>query len=595
MKRNRSKEILACAVVTLAVFASAETEVSAQLVSEERIHELVRLAAERSAGRVQTGALLPAPAQVPLPTRPTVPLTLDDAVALALERNLDITVQRLNPQAADLSIAALRSAYLPVVGSTLGSQTAVTPSTSTVSGAPVGTGISAGQTTFSGGLAQGVLWTGGQLSATLNNTRSTTTSATALFNPVYSPSWTFQFVQPLIRGLAIDSNRQQIVITKLNRDISELQLQSTITNTVSSVREAYWNAVYAAQAVEVAQQSVDIADQLVRDNRARVEIGIMAAIDVLTAQSQAAQQRQSLVQAEANRRTSELALKRLLVRGTQDPLWGASINPTDRPDFQPEAIDVEAAIRKALSARTDLNVARKDVDANTVTLKYLRNQALPQADLVARYGLAGLGGTQYIATGSGINRVVSGVIPGGYGDALSTLLGRDYPTWSVSLNLSYPLGTNIVAAQVARARVQAAQVDAQIHQIELQIATDVTNAATNIQSAVEAVQAARSAQDLAQETYEAEQAKFDVGISTNYNVILTQRDLNTARNSYLLAVLNYRNALVELDRLQQTTLQSVNITVLSSGLSNGAVISPSLSTGAVGSGCLVSSTTPCVP
>jgi outer membrane protein len=595
MKRNRTEWILTYAAGMLAVFAASESRMAAQQASEERIHELVRLVADRPTSHVQTGTLMPAPAQTPSTTRPVVRLTLEEAVTLALERNLDITVQRLNPQAADFSMAALRSAYLPVVGSTLGSQTAVTPATSTVSGAPVGTGISAGQTTFSGGLAQNVPWGGGALSATLNNTRSTTTSATALFNPVYNPSWTFQLVQPLIRGLAIDSNRQQIVVTKLNRDISELQLQSTITNTLSSVREAYWNAVYTAQAVEVAQQSVDIAEQLVQDNRARVEIGIMAAIDVLTARSQAAQQRQALVQAEANRRTSELALKRLLVRGTQDPLWGASIDPTDRPDFRPEAIDVEAAIRKALSARTDLNVARKSVEANAVTLKYLRNQALPQADLVARYGLAGLGGTQYIATGSGINRVVSGVIPGGFSDALSTLLGRDYPTWSVSLNLSYPLGTNIVAAQLARARVQAAQVDAQTHQIELQIATDVTNAATNIQSAVEAVQAALAAQDLAQETYEAEQAKFDVGISTNYNVILTQRDLNTARNSYLLAVLNYRNALVELDRLQQTTLQSVNVTLLSPGLSTGAVSSPALSTGAVGSGCPTTSTTPCVP
>jgi len=594
MTRYRSKRFLTCAAGTLAVFAAAESRVWAQPPSEARIHELMRLAAER-ATRDPQGAVMPTPSQTPSAARPAVQMTLEAAVTLALERNLDITVQRLNPQAADFSIAALRSAYLPVVGSTLGSQTAVTPATSTVSGAPVGVGISAGLTTFSGGLAQSVLWSGGSLSATLNNTRSTTTSATALFNPVYNPSWTFQLVQPLVRGLAIDSNRQQIAVTKLNRDISELQLQATITNTLSSVREAYWNAVFAAQAVEVAQQSVDIADQLVKDNRERVEIGIMAAIDVLTARSQAAQQRQALVQAEANRRTSELALKRLLVRGTGDPLWGASIDPTDRPDFRPEAIDVEAAIRKALSARTDLNIARRDVEANAVTMKYLRNQALPQADLVARYGLAGLGGTQYVATGSGINRVVSGVIPGGFGDALSTLFGRDYPSWSVSLNLSYPLGTNIVAAQLARARVQAAQVDAQTRQIELQIATDVTNAATNIQSAVEAVQAAGVAQDLAQETYEAEQAKFDVGISTNYNVILTQRDLNTARNSYLLAVLNYRNALVELDRLQQTTLQNANVTLLSPGLSTGAVSGPALSTGAVGSGCLVASTTPCVP
>jgi outer membrane protein len=594
MRRDRSKWMVTYAAA-LAVLAARAPALSAQQPTEARIQELIRAAAQgasRTIGTDTRGVQAPQTASL---SRPTVELVLDEAVRLALERNLDIAVQRLNPMAADFSIAALRSAYLPVVGSTLGSQKAVTPSTSTVAGAPVGSGITAGLTTFSGGLAQNLPWSGGALNAALNNTRSTTTSATALFNPVYSPSWTFQLVQPLIRGLAIDANRQQLLVTKLNRDISEIQLQATITNTLSSVRESYWNFVYATQADEVAQQSVDIAEQLVRDNRSRVEIGIMAAIDVLTAQSQAAQQKQALVQAQANRRTSEVALKRLLVRGTQDPLWAASIDPTDRPEFRPEPVDVEAAIRKALSARTDLNIARKNAEANAATMKYLKNQALPQADVVARYGLAGLGGTQYIATGSGINRVVSGVIPGGFGDALSTLLGRDYPTWSVSMNVSYPLGTNIVAAQVARARVQAAQVDAQTRQIELQIATDVTNAATNVQSAIEAVQSAQVAQDLAQETMEAEQAKFDVGISTNYNVILTQRDLNTAKNSYLLAVLNYRNALVELDRLQQTTLQNLNVTLLSPAQSNGAVGSPALSTGAVGSGCPTNVTTPCVP
>jgi outer membrane protein TolC len=248
------------------------------------------------------------------------------------------------------------------------------------------------------------------------------------------------------------------------------------------------------------EQSVDIAEQLIRDNQVRVEIGVLAAIDVVTAQSQAAQQRQILVQAEATRRTNELALKRFIVNSSQDPVWNMTIDPLDQPAFTPVEIDIDAAVRKALSARTDLNAARRNGEANDVTLKYLRNQTLPQADVVARYGLTGLGGTEYIATGSGINRVVTGVIPGGYGNALSSLLGQNYPTWSVAMNISYPLGTNIVEAQLARGRVQAAQAEAQTRQIELQVATEVTNAALNVQSAIEAVQAAQTARELAQRT-----------------------------------------------------------------------------------------------
>jgi outer membrane protein TolC len=132
----------------------------------------------------------------------------------------------------------------------------------------------------------------------------------------------------------------------------------------------------------------------------------------------------------------------------------------------------------------------------------------------------------------------------------------------MAVNFSYPLGESSQEASVARARVQLNQVQAQVRQIELQVATDVTNAAINVQSGIERVQAAQAAREFAQRTLEAEQSKFEVGMSTNYNVILTQRDLATAQTNELQAILNYRKALVELERLQQTTLQNLNISLL---------------------------------
>jgi outer membrane protein len=192
---------------------------------------------------------------------------------------------------------------------------------------------------------------------------------------------------------------------------------------------------------------------------------------------------------------------------------------------------------------------------------------------VTTYGVVGLGGSQLITTGgTGVNRVVTGSVPGGYGDALSTMFGHGCPTstaiatcfprWTVQLNFSYPLGLSAQEASVARARVQLNQVEAQTRQIELQIATDVTNASVIAQTNIERVQAAQAARELAQKQLEAEQSKFEVGMSTNYNVIQSQRDLATAQNNELQAVLNYRKSLVELERLQQTTLQSLNITLL---------------------------------
>jgi outer membrane protein TolC len=240
-----------------------------------------------------------------------------------------------------------------------------------------------------------------------------------------------------------------------------------------------------------------------------------------------------------------------------------TLDPVERPDFVPAPIDVAAAVRRGLENRTDLQQARKNLQVNDVTLKYLKNQVLPQADVVARYGLIGQGGTQFSnCTGTGITRSCSTTIPGGYGDALSSLFNANYPTWNVSLNVSYPLGTSAQEANVARAHIQQNQVEAQLKQIELQIATDVTNAATNVQSNVERVQAAQVAREFAQRTLEAEQSKFEVGMQTNYFVVQAQRDLATAQNNELQAILAYRRSLVELERLQQTSLTTSNITIL---------------------------------
>lgn len=546
---------------TMVCVGLAAAPARAQQVTDAHVQELIRAAAERVGA--QTGAPTGASTEPGATSaRPLVPLTLDDAVKLALERNLDIAVQRLNPSTFDYSIANLRATYRPSLTSQISHLSNTNPSTQTISGAAAGTGIEQGVTTYNGGLSQNLRWGGGSLSVALNNNKQTTTSLTALFNPAFNTNWSAQFTQPLLRNFRIDNTRQQLTITKLNQDISEIQLQASIINIVSNVRNAYWDLVFATQAVEVARRSVELAERLVNDNRTRVEIGTMAPIDVVQAQSQAATQRQNLAVAEGTRRTNELSLKRLIVAGTQDPNWSADIVPADRPDFAPQPIDIPAAVKRALENRTDLQQARKNLQVNDTTLKYLTNQTLPQADLVARYGLIGQGGTQFITSGSGVNRVVTGEIPGGYADALDSLFGRNYPTWTMQLNVTYPLGTSAADATVARARVQQNQVEAQLKQIELQIATDVTNAATNVQNGIERVEATQAAREFAQLTLEAEQSKFEVGMSTNYFVVQAQRDLATAQNNELQAVLAYRKSLVELERLQQTSLASSNITIL---------------------------------
>ena len=503
-----------------------------------------------------------ASAQAAPDTGRVAPLSLDDAIQLALAHNLDISVQRLNPQTYDYSLANLRSAYRPTLSTTLSRESRTTPSTQTISGAAVGTGIVAGSMVYNGSLTQDIPWGGGSLTLTLNNNRNTTTSATALFDPAYNANWSATFTQPLLRNRSIDVTRQQIVVTSLNRDISAIQLEATIINTLSNVRNAYWDFVFAVESVDVARRSLALAEQLVRDNESRLEIGTMSPMDVVQARSQEATQRQNLVTAEGTRRSAELALKRLIVGGTDDPNWDATLDPIDRPEFAPEPVDIPTAIRGALDARTDLAQARKTLKANETTLKYLTDQRLPEINMTARYQLMGQGGTRFITEGSGINRVVKETIPGGYRDALNTLWSRDYPTWNVSLTVSYPLFTSAQDASFERARLQARQVEAQLRSIELQVATDVTNAGTQVLNNIERVRAAQAARELAQQQLDAEQGKFEMGMSTNYFIVQAQRDLANAQNSELQARLAYRRSLVEFERLQHASLGNANITVL---------------------------------
>jgi outer membrane protein len=565
-------------VMLMAVLALGATATSApaQQISSARIRELIK---EAAAQAVRSDGQQPATGASA--TRTRVPLTLDEAVKLALDRNLDIAVQRLNPEINDIAIASITSVYHPSLTSTLSAASTSTPANTAIAGSNTpGAPIDTTADNYNGGIAQSVPWGGGSYTVALNNIRNTSTSLNALYNPAYNTNWSGTYTQPLLRNFRIDSTRQQLQVTKLNRDISDIQLKATITNTLSNVRNAYWDYVFAVQSVEVAQKSVDLAEQLVKDNQTRVEVGTMAPIDVVQAQSQSATARQNLAVARQAMLTTELALKRLIVAGTQDPNWNAQLDPTDRPEFAMQPIDVEAAIRRALSERTDLDIAKKNIQANDVTLKFLRDQLKPQADFLATYGVVGLGGTQLVkAANSGVNSAAISTLPGGYLDALTPLFRNQFPRWTAQVNFSYPLGTSSQEANVARARVQLNQVQAQVKQIELQIATDVTNAAVSVTSNGERVQAAQAARELAQKQLEAEQSKFEVGMSTNYNVIQSQRDLATAQSNELQAILNYRKSLVELERLQQTTLQNLNITVLSTTGAGGAATTTRTTTG----------------
>ena len=488
---------------------------------------------------------------------PRVDLTLDDAIARALERNLDLVVQRLNPLVFDLSLAQQLSFYGPTLSSNISNSSRTNPSSTQLDG---GEAVVSDTAVFNGGLNQAVQWGGGNYTVNFSNNRSASTNAFSSFNPSYRSSVQASYTQPLLRGFKIDGTRQQIQVTRINRDIADIDLRQTITNTVSSVRNAYWDLLYATGTLAVQQQALDLAEALIRDNEARVEIGTLAPIDVVQARSEAAARRQTLAQAEQVLATAELALKQLIVRGTDDDYWMSTLNPVDQPTLSVPPIDLAAAIRAALADRTDLARSRRQLDINEVNISAMRNNTLPAVDLIGTYQLQGQGGTRFLR--SGLGGSVTTEIPGGVGDAFNQLFDAAFPVWTVQLNVSYPLGQSAADAALARAQLQTQQVQAQLRQLNLQVATEVTNAVVQIEAIARRIDAAIAARELAQEQLDAEQSRFEAGLTTNFFVVQAQRDLSTAQDTELRAILDQQKALVELDRVQRTSLSNAGISII---------------------------------
>ena len=535
------QRLVVLGTITVLLVTAAAPSASAQQRNESRIAALIEQAMAHVGQASATGT-------------PQIDLSLDEAIALALERNLDIAVERLNPQLMDLQVAQANAAYQPTLSTSFTNSSRTNPSSSQLDG---GVSVVQDTQTINTSISQAVPWGGGNFDVGWNNNRNESNNFFSSFNPSYRSTFQASYTQPLLRGFSIDSARQQLQVTAINRELSDVTLRETITNTLANVRSTYWDFVFATQSLQVQQQSLALAEQLIQDNRARVEIGTMAPIDIVQSESEAAARRQALAQAEQTLQTAQLALKRLIVGSIEDDVWQAELNPEDRPTYDSRPIDIETALRTALDQRPDLVRSRRQLDIDDINVRALRNETLPALDLVASYQLQGQGGTQTLRSGFGGN--ITTVIPGGFGDALGQLGNADFPVWSVQLQLSYPIGQSAAAASYARARLEVQQTQARLRQLDLQVATEVTSAALQIESIVKRIEASSAARDLAEQQLEAEQTKFGVGLSTNYFVLQAQRDLTNAQNTELQALLDYSKALVEFDRVQGTTLSRAGI------------------------------------
>ena len=498
-------------------------------------------AAASSAGTPSTQTAQP-PA-----TGPTLRVTAEEAVRLALENNLGIQAERLAPEITTLQIAQAQAAYAPNFFSNLATRSSTQPPSSFITGA--GSLLTNESFSTNGGLQQQIPWGGGRYSFSLDGARLATSDETSRYNPQLSSNLSATLFQPLLRNFGIDSLRQQLRTARNNQVIADIGLREQVAVTGQAVRNAYFDLIGAIEGHKVARQSLELALESLSNNQKRVDVGTMAPIDIIEAEAEVARTEEAVISAEARIKTVEDRLRALVLDPSQPDFWTVRIEPADAPSLTPVALDVDGAIANALANRTDIARLKKQLDNVDIGLQYAENQRLPGLDLVADYNVIGLAGTQF-QFGTGFPPPIEGQSQRAFSEALRDVFGQNFRTWRVQMQFSYPLGTSAADAAVASARLERRQGNVALRDVELQVATAVRDAARQVETNLKRVEATRKARDRAERRLEAEQKRMTVGLSTTFQLFQAQRDLALQRQQEVNAIIDYNRSLVAFETVQ---------------------------------------------
>lgn len=496
---------------------------------------------------------------------------IDEAVALALENNLDLQVDRINPLVQDLTVAQARTDYTPVFQSNINWNDQTQPPVSLLAGNV--NQIVGNNANYNFGLGALNQW-GGSYNVGFNNLRATTNNVFTNFNPQLASNISASYTQPLLRNFKIDGTRQQLLVSQKNREISGVQLQQSIALTARNVKNAYYDLMFAVGNMEVQRQSLELAEQSLKDNRARVEIGTMAPIDIVQAEAEVAQREEGVILAEAAIGRAEDRLRALVFNPASPDFWRLRIEPTEQVQFRPVVVNTEGAVTNALEKRTDLNRTRRQLEANDVNIRFFKNQTLPDINASVNYFAQAIGGTFFVRDPTtGFPGDIIGESQKGYGSTLGTMFAGDFPTWTLQMQVSYPIGNANAEASLARARLQDQQARRQLQSQELQVATQIREFARQVQTNAKRVDATRASRVLAERRLEAEEKKFQAGMTTSFLVFQAQRDLNQARNNELQALLDYARSAVDFEAAQEAPLQATvgvaGVAGTATGVNNG--------------------------
>jgi outer membrane protein len=498
--------------------------------------------AGRAAGQT---LIVPPPAQTSA-SAPALALTLDDAVRRAVDHNPDLAVVRLGTEIQAAQVGESRTAYTPMFSTTLGRSSNAAPPTSSLLGA---SSIDTRDWFSSSGVRQRVPWGNGTWSLSWDASRTTSNSPLNSFDPSLQSGIEVAFSQPLIRDRKMDVSRQQYLIAKRNEASSELQFRETVVGTVAAVKQAYWTLKALRANATVQERSLMLAEQLAKENGVRVRLGQAPPIDLVQADAEVADRRESLIRARAAADDGEDRLRRLIIDPADPSFWQVRLDVVDEPPGAMPPPDVDAIIARAMSDRSDVARARNAVGIAATNAEFFANQRLPDVRLETSYRGSGIGGAQLLRTGA-FPGVVTGTVTSGLGGVLGQAFSPDYPTWSLGVTVSYPVGRSFEQVRHVQAEVERRQATARVASVQLDVAVSLRQSARQVTSSAEREDAARVAATLANQRLDDEQRRYGVGLSTSFLVTQAQRDLLQAQVNLLQATLDYQSSLVNFEALQ---------------------------------------------
>jgi outer membrane protein TolC len=478
-------------------------------------------------------------------------LSLQDAVAHALAKNGDLAVERESIAIAESAERRANAAYEPTLHSEARFRSHTDAVNSILSGAPAGElGATTRSLQSSASMTQ-LLKNGSTLTVFSSMDRNSTDSVLALLTPSWTSSLGAEFRQPLLQNRRIDPARSAIRIAGIDRARADASLRRVAAGITAATERAYWNLVAARAVVDIRESTLRIAEAQRSDTKVRVEAGTQAASDVAQTTTDVERRRGELVAAIEARTRAENALRNLIARDANDPIWSTPVIPSEARDLggRGAQIDVPASIEHALHHRPELEELTHLLSRHDVDIESAVDRVRPKLDLIASYTARGLSGDENDDAITPFGPLdVADPIRGGIGRSLGTIGENRFPDASIGVSFSMPIGNIAAKEDVAIARAQKRQRERSLEQAKQQIAAEVRNAIASVTGAEQRIDAALAAREAAEIQLQAERDRFEAGATNNFFVLTRQNDLAAARVAEIVALTDYQKARSELAR-----------------------------------------------